>query len=51
MMVACELNCDGSMLLARWLFRDERDILSLALMLSTVEYDWCDCVLFLFCEG
>ena len=45
MMVARELNCDGSMLLgrdARWPFRDERVdervLLSLALMLTTVEH-------------
>ena len=41
MMVARELNCDGSMLLgrdARWPFRNERVPLSLALMLSTVEH-------------
>ena len=41
MMVARELNCDGSMLLgrdARWPFRDERVVLSLALMLITVEH-------------
>ena len=44
MMVARELNCDGSMLLgrdARWPFRDERVPLSLALMLSTVEHAIC----------
>ena len=41
MMVARELNCDGSMLLgrgARWPFRDEGVPLSLSLMLSTVEH-------------
>ena len=41
MMVACELNCDGSMLLgrdARRPFRDERVTLSLALMLSAVKH-------------